>query len=632
MHRIWNLAFERSILLGLLAAMTAITAIGVGGMAASVVVAERTQGSGSAINVAGSLRRLSHRMGSIVLADAANRVEERYTLRAAIIHFEQTLAHEALYTVLARHPDSAFAATYKGVRETWGQRLKPMLMEEAMPGPDLHDVSRHNELLELIDAFVDQLNTMVAQLEDDTEQRIRMLRAILGAALVLTLLLLVSGLYAVHRGILAPLADLLDNAARIARGDFTARARHVGRDELGRLGQAFNFMAEDLSKLYGDLEDRVARKTVELTRSNQSLALLYNAIANLHHAPMAPETYRAMLGDLDGLLNLRGSMVCLLTHQGGRARVLAATFAPCHEREADGCVHCAERPAPDRLWEYRDEADCRLLTVPLRDMEGLYGVMRLVLERGRRLDDWQEQLLQALARHVGIALGIAHKTEQERLLALQEERSIIARELHDSIAQSLSYMKIQASLLHPLLSDPARRAEAEATLRDLREGISAAYRQLRELLATFRLKMQGSFLTLLSGAVSEYAARGDLPIHLRTELGGCHLTPNQEIHTLQVVREALSNVLRHAQARTAWVDVTCVEDTEVVATVADDGTGFIAAQTGDAFHYGLTIMRERALGLRGTLDITSRPQGGTLVTLRFSTVPTAPAPAMDALT
>lgn len=631
MHRIWHLAFERSILLGLLAAMAAITAIGVGGMAASVVVAERTQGSGSAINVAGSLRRLSHRMGSIVLADAANQVEDRYTLRAAIIHFEQTLAHEALYKVLARHPDSAFAATYKQVRETWGQRLKPMLMEEAMPGQDLHDVDRHNRLLGLIDEFVDQLNTMVAQLEGDTEQRIRMLRAILGAALALTLLLLLSGLYAVHRGILAPLADLLDNAARIARGDFSARARHVGRDELGRLGQAFNFMAEDLSKLYGDLEERVARKTAELRRSNQSLALLYNAIANLHHAPMAPETYRAMLGELDTLLNLRGSRACLLAKHGGPARVLAATLTPCREREAGDCPCCTERLPQDQSWIYRADVAFDLLTVPLRDKDGLYGVMRLALEHGRRLEDWQERLLEALARHVGIALGIAHKTEQERLLALQEERSIIARELHDSIAQSLSYMKIQASLLHPLLSDPARRTEAETTLRDLRDGISAAYRQLRELLATFRLKMQGSFLTLLSGAVSEYAARGGLPIHLRTALAGCHLTPNQEIHTLQVVREALSNVLRHARAHTAWVDVTCVDGAEVVATIADDGVGMAPTDGGDAFHYGLAIMRERAQGLRGTLHITPRPQGGTLVALRFPTAPVAPDVSMDAL-
>jgi two-component system nitrate/nitrite sensor histidine kinase NarX len=224
-------------------------------------------------------------------------------------------------------------------------------------------------------------------------------------------------------------------------------------------------------------------------------------------------------------------------------------------------------------------------------------------------------LLEALTRHIGIALGISRKTEQDRLLALQEERSIIARELHDSIAQSLSYMKIQASLLQPVLADPARRQEAETTLHDLREGITTAYRQLRELLATFRLKMDGDFRNLLTTAVDDYANRGGLKISLEANLAGCHLTPNQEIHSLQIVREALSNVVRHAQASEAWVRIQHAGGGEIEISVEDNGVGITAPS--DAFHYGLSIMRERAHGLHGQISVTQRPQGGTLVSLRF---------------
>ncbi len=633
MQRIWNLVFERSIMLGLAAAMLAVTAIGIGGMAISYVVAEQVQGSGSAINVAGSLRRLSHRMGSIVLADAENRINDHYILREAVVHFESTLSHDALDKVLAQQPDSPFAATYLKVRETWATRLKPLLELEMSQGVDLHPVAVHNRLLLQIDDFVAQIDVMVAQLEADTEHRIRQLRTILLVALLLTFVVMLSGLYAIHRGVLVPLDQLLAGAARIARGDFSARTLHVGRDELGRLGQAFNIMARAVSRSHGDLEARVAAKTAELTRSNRSLALLYSAIAQLHRAPTAPETYRSVLQDLDALLELRGSMACLRSRHGGPADVLASSLPACPDRAVDACGKCLGRlEDTEGMGIYQAQGADGNLSLPLRDKDGLYGVLHLSLPPERRLEPWQEQLLEALTRHIGIALGLAHKAEQERLLALQEERSIIARELHDSIAQSLSYMKIQASLLQPVLSDPAQREKAVAVLRDLREGISAAYRQLRELLATFRLKMEGNFLSLLTAAVDEYAGRGGLPIHLDNRLDGCRLTPNQEIHTLQIVREALSNVLRHAQASNAWVRLVHHADDAVSVSIEDDGIGSEAVNRepqGDAFHYGLSIMRERAQGLHGQLEIRPRQQGGTLVALRFRAL-SAPATNLPA--
>lgn len=616
-----DLFFERSIMLWLAAAMLAVSAIGIGGMVLSVIVAERVQGSGSAINVAGSLRRLSHRMGSLVLSDAENKVTDHRVLQEAVIHFEATLRHEALLHVLQRQADRPAMASYRQVQETWFRRLKPMLAEQALEGGNPHSVEAHNRLLAQIDVFVTQINEMVAQLEAETEQRIRLTRGILLAALGLTVLVLLVGLLTIHRRVLIPLDALRAGAARIASGDFAARTLHVGRDELGQVGQAFNTMAEAVSRSHQDLEARVREKTAELTRSNRSLALLYNAISLLHHAPTAPETYQTVLAEIDALLQLRGSMACLRAKHGGPSVLLAGSLPPCTRHGSEGCAACLhDLEAGLDIGRYEPAAETDYLDLPLRDKDGLYGVMRLGLPAGRRLEPWQEQLLNALTRHIGIALGMSEKVEQDRLLALQEERSIIARELHDSIAQSLSYMKIQASLLQPVLSDPERQGQAEVVLHDLREGISTAYRQLRELLATFRLKMEGDFMSLLDAAVEEYAARGGIPVRLETDLAGCHLTPNQEIHVLQIVREALSNVLRHARATQAWVRVVHRGGGEVEVCVADDGIGLggpVRERPGQAFHYGLAIMGERARGLEGELAVCDRPEGGTQVTLRF---------------
>jgi len=496
-----------------------------------------------------------------------------------------------------------------------------MLAEQILAGANFSSVETHNRLLLQIDEFVAQIDRMVVQMEVETEQRIRLMRGVLLVALGLTVLVLLVGLYLIHRRVLIPLDALRSGAARIAAGDFTARTLHAGRDELGQVGQAFNTMAEAVSRSHHDLEARVREKTAELTRSNRSLALLYNAITLLHNAPTAPETYRAVLAEIDTLLQLRGSRVCLGVKHDGPSVRLATSLPPCTRHGSEGCGECLRGlEGEDRLGRHEPGAEADCLDLPLRDKDGLYGVMRLALPSGLRLEPWQEQLLEALIRHMGIALGMSEKAEQDRLLALQEERSIIARELHDSIAQSLSYMKIQASLLQPVLSDPGRHAQAEIVLRDLREGISTAYRQLRELLATFRLRMEGDFMALMDTAVEEYASRGGIPVHLEIRLAGCRLTPNQEIHVLRIVREALSNVLRHAQAAQVWVRVAHRGGGEVEVCVADDGIGLGRPgqdQAGETFHYGVAIMRERAGGLKGALEVRDRPEGGTMVALRF---------------
>ncbi len=618
MYRIRDALAKRSILLLVGVAMLAVTLISVAGMSASVVVAETVQGSGSAINVAGSLRRLTHRIASLVVADA---LQERYAQErvvAAIEHFEANLQHPSLMRVMEREPGSVFAATYRGVDAAWRLRLKPLFIEADGGGPPPPSAEYYERMLVEVDDFVEQLNTLVAVLEHDTEASIRQLRSTLAVAIALTVLVVAGALYLLNRSLHRPLADLLTSSTRFARGDFSARVQRTGRDELGRAGATFNQMAEEISKLYRDLERRVQAKTAELQRTNRSLELLYHAISRLYHAPAAPETYEATLRDIEQILGLDGSFACLQPKHGGPAVVLASSIGPCRERGGDesaaDCAACSGATAP---WTYHREDGHDILMVPLRDAERSYGMLRLALPAGQRLQDWQRQLLEALSRHIGMALGMARRTEQERLLALQEERSIIARELHDSLAQSLSYMKIQVSLLQPVLADPARSAEAGVILADLRDGITSAYRQLRELLGSFRLKMEGDFRTLLANTVEEYAARGDLPIELDADLGGCHLTPNQEIHVLHIVREALSNMLRHARAQRGWVRIACIEGRELSVDVEDDGVGLHDAAEDGHHHYGLTIMRERALGLQGQIAVHPRAGGGTRVALRF---------------
>jgi len=606
---------QHSLLLKLGGALALIASFAILGMASSGIIAESIQGSGEAINLTGSLRMQTYQMASLSLTarlpdggDASTR------LRQAIDRFETNLTDARITAMMPAQTETALSQSYARVLNDWQTRVKPRFLAEAagMPAP-----AGSLPLIDDVTLFVDDIHALVKQIEEDTEAKIRVLRMVLGAALLMTLLVGALTLYLARNDLILPLRDLLSVAANVGRGNLAVRTEHTGTDELGRLGQAFNLMAEDLSKLYQNLETRVEEKTAELTIANRSLELLYHSIARLYNGPVAPDTYAILLNDLENVLGVGHGLACLVEAGETRARVIASTVRP-QQGDADLCglMSCAECLAHRDLAVHPLQDGRRVLSLPLKDTEHHYGVLQLEMPPGRELAQWQVQLLEALSRHVGIAIGTARRTEQSRRLSLLEERAALARDLHDSLAQSLAYMKIQVSRLKPLVDRADAGAEAAEVLAELREGLNSAYRQLRELLTTFRLRIEGEGLAAaLHSTVAEFSGRGGIPVTLDVHLAGCTLSPNEEIHALQIIREALSNVLNHARAHKAEVRVTCNSDGSVSASVTDDGHGI--HQAAGTHHYGMTIMDERAKNLGGRLTVENLPTLGTRVTLHF---------------
>lgn len=607
---------QNSLLLRLGGMFVAITVLAVASMSTSWMVAETTQGSGQAINLAGSLRMQSWRMASIyqrLLQDGTP--EHRDTLQQAVSRFESDLMAGPILAVLPDDETAPLRQVYRQVESSWRSRIKPGLLDLPATRPA---TAADTAVLDQIPAFVARINDLVKQIEEAAEAKIMVMRIILGASVIATLLVVILSIYLVYNILVRPLRGLLELADQIGRGDLAVRTDLAGEDEIGRLGQAFNHMAEDLSKLYQNLEARVEEKTAELTIANQSLSLLYHSIARLYNGPVAPDTYAILLKDLENVLGVGHGMACLVESGEARARVIASTLQP-QRGDIDTCglMSCAECLAHQELAVHPLKGGRRVLSLPLKDTEQHYGVLQLEMPPGRELAQWQTQLLDALSRHIGIAIGTARRTEQSRRLSLLDERAALARDLHDSLAQSLAYMKIQVSRLKPLVDRADAGGEAAEVLAELREGLNSAYRQLRELLTTFRLRIEGEGLAAaLQTTVAEFSDRGGIPVTLDVHLAGCTLSANEEIHALQIIREALSNVLNHARANRAEVRVTCNSDGSVSATVTDDGIGI--RQAAGAHHYGMTIMDERAKNLGGQLTVENLPTLGTRVTLHFT--------------
>jgi two-component system nitrate/nitrite sensor histidine kinase NarX len=614
--------FERSLLLRLGVAMGAITLLGVVGMTSSIVIAGLTQGSAATINQTGSLRMQSYRISnSILLAQNIKTMDRWKIAEDEISQFERLLYSPGLHGIsVSKNAGSGISPQL--IASDWETQLKPRLQELVKKGRTAVSLplQRDIELLETIGTFVTKIDKLVQLMAQQAENRINLLSSILGVALFLILIVVSITMYVVYTDVLIPLRELLICTENFGRGDLSVRTLHSSDDELGRLGVAFNSMAEDMSRLYHKLEERVTEKTADLERSNRSLELLYHSISRIYDAPVSQNTYATLLADLERVLGIGAGSTCMIENGSNKATVLASTLVTgdgdanlCKNKNCDECLN-NETMSLRRIGKHGEK---QILSVPLQDLERRYGILQMEIPEGKILEEWQTQLLDALSRHIGVAIGTAHRAEQNRRLSLLEERGVIARELHDSLAQSLSYMKIQVSRLQTTLSNHSFADDANIILDELREGLNGAYRELRELLTTFRLKIEGDGLVpTLKKTVAEFSSRGSIPISIETHLAGCQLSANEEIHVMQIVREALANVIYHSKA--AHASVTVLHDPQNIISVIidDDGIG-IGSRQSDTHHYGMNIMQERARSLGGTFHVQTRAIGGTRITFSF---------------
>lgn len=233
-----------------------------------------------------------------------------------------------------------------------------------------------------------------------------------------------------------------------------------------------------------------------------------------------------------------------------------------------------------------------------------------------------EPFVEEFTRQLGRVLLAINKVFRVRRQDLYEERAAISRELHDSLAQSLTYLKIQISRLEASLKDSLKesgrsRDKTEAIVRELRTRLNRAYRELRELMTTFRLTMHGkSFNIAVEELIRESEQSSSIAFTLDNRLEDDCLSVDEEMQVFQIIREALFNVVQHSKAKITVIKLGMTDDGDVRLQISDDGVGLDKLQT-RARHHGLLIMQERAFGLNGRFNVTSNDQGGTTVDVSF---------------
>ena len=215
------------------------------------------------------------------------------------------------------------------------------------------------------------------------------------------------------------------------------------------------------------------------------------------------------------------------------------------------------------------------------------------------------------------ALAVAHQklaayAATSEQLAISRERNRMARELHDTLAHSLSAVTVQLEAIQALWSVNAQSARTmlASALENARSGLTEARRALKALRAS-PLDEEGLNVAIGNLARST-AARANLELDLKTLADGNSLRSDQEHFLYRVAQEAMANVVRHAQATRLQVVLERVPG-EMTLTVADDGVGFDRVGVDTSSHLGLKGMQERADAMGGQLMVESGRGRGTAV-------------------
>jgi len=210
-----------------------------------------------------------------------------------------------------------------------------------------------------------------------------------------------------------------------------------------------------------------------------------------------------------------------------------------------------------------------------------------------------------------INLNIRRRIEREAII---EERRRIAREIHDGVAQSLSYLNLKTKLVSDSVSSQ-NTVQALTELGEIRKVVQDTYEDIRESIDQLSTEIRSlPIIPALANYIREFGNNNGIKVQFDVPRAFPELSPVAELQLLRITQEALTNVRRHAQATEVGVKL---ENTgqAVEMIVKDNGQGFSLSdlEKSPPGYHGLNIIRERAEGLGGTLTINTAPGEGTEV-------------------
>lgn len=347
--------------------------------------------------------------------------------------------------------------------------------------------------------------------------------------------------------------------------------------------------------------------------------------------PLEPLLEKFLLS-IVALAGAQAGAVRVLTDDGQHLRLVAHLGLPEQVLQTErlverGCGTCGLATGADTLAWVEDVRTCakhdtdsffglqcqRVLAISLTHGAEILGVYNLFFEHHAELAPSNESILRLIGQLLGQALHNA-RIERERLrVTVLRERQEMVNEVHDSLAQTLAYVKMRLPLLNEamLAHDDAQSLKY---LGDVKKAVGEVHHNLREVMAYFRTRMDPlGLLHALKTVEDSFFERTGIALKVRNLAQNLHLSDEQEVQVFHIIQEALANISKHSRAQQAVLTLQrTAAGLEVL--IEDDGRGMVTPDA-DSTHYGLDIMQGRAQRLGGCIEVGPHPKGGTRVRL-----------------
>ncbi|MEJ2423287.1 MAG: histidine kinase [Candidatus Thiodiazotropha sp.] len=462
---------------------------------------------------------------------------------------------------------------------------------------------------------------------------------LLGVGLACISLLIV--LVRLRSQLLRPLASLETTVTQVCQGEPVASKGGAEKSGIfSGMARDIDSLSEELTDIYEDMEVRVARQTWRLAQKTTSLQVLYDVAAGINQSENLDELLLEYMAVFKRMVNARSATVHLVL-PGDKVRqvgcidqrdrlikeqeLLPIKLCQCGITLSPGDILCRQdtRQCSKRNgWRMFGPDEIERVSVPMWYHGDVLGFYHLYVDKPGIYDGREDVLdiLNTIGSHLGMAVAKQRSDSEARRVSIMEERTSLAHELHDSLAQTLASLRFQVRMLEETLQVDGGSPRALLEARRIHNGVDEAHDELRELINSFRAPLdQRGLVTALGKLVERFNQETGIHAFFQADCLKTDLEPNQEMQALRIVQESLANIRKHAKAHTVRVLLRCRSAGQYLILVEDDGVGFegAAPKGNPGEHIGLSIMEERARRVGGELYIESEPGEGTRVELEI---------------
>ncbi|MCK5916919.1 MAG: GAF domain-containing protein [Cocleimonas sp.] len=435
--------------------------------------------------------------------------------------------------------------------------------------------------------------------------------------------------------------DLSEWADHLLKGELSSRMKlYSNRCPSLGIRQHINRISDDYEALARVQQKRLLRQTEYIKQKKHYLSVLYEVASCINQSQNLEDLLQQFLYTLTGVVKAEAATVRLLDNKDqmrlvasiglsdeviAKEDVLPQPSCLCGKAATDGSIQVRAdvRMCGKLIGETFFESDnIEMLAIPLQYRGKTLGVYNLFVRReDHREMEGEHELLVSIGQHLGMAIEKASVEDDARLLSIIKERTRMAHELHDSLAQTLAILRYKIRLFDDTMNAGDESAIWEE-LEGLENSIDDAYLELRSLITHFRAPVDGKGVVRSVERVIERFRRDtklEVFFYHNWELGD--LSRDTEIEVVRIVQESLVNIRKHSQAETVRVLMRSSEDGECSVLIEDDGIGITDdshqpdEEAGE--HIGLSIMQERAERINGEIHFESEDGEGTLVQLSF---------------